>query len=248
MDPHAALRTLLRHKWVALPFVVLTVALFAGALFFGPRVYQATSSYAMITPAVPGTVGVPGLPESTAIADNPYLRSADPTLVLQVGKTRLASDEVTGMLRSENLSTDFVVASGPATSTQILTVTAEAADPAVAVRTAQRLGEILDQQIRQVQLVNGASDTSLITVQTINRASTATEKVSGRLRTSAVAGLGGVVLLIAAISVARALDPTDRAGRPRRGPASVHESPRAREATVTGRATPGRIVPARPSR
>jgi hypothetical protein len=206
MDPMSVLRILWRHKLVALPFVVLTIALFTGALFFGPRAYQATASYAMITPSLPSAIEIESSPALGAATDNPYLRSADPTLVLQVGKTRLSSEESVRTLQSEGLSTDFVVGSGLSTSAQILTITANAESPEVAVRSAQRLGEILDDQIRQVQLVNGASERYLITVQTINEATGAAERVSSRLRNAAVAGIGGVVLLIAAVATARVLD------------------------------------------
>ncbi|MGB3771530.1 MAG: hypothetical protein WBA00_10325 [Rhodococcus sp. (in: high G+C Gram-positive bacteria)] len=206
----AVVRILWRHKLVALPFVILTAALFLGALLFGPRAYQATSSFAMITPSLPSPLEIEQNPELASATDNPYLRSSDPTLVLQVGKTRLSSDEAITSLQSDGLSTDFTVGQGLSTSAQILSVTSNAADPDVAVASVRRLGEILDEQIRDVQMVNGASQRYLITVQPINEATGATERISSRLRNAAVAGIGGLVLLIAAVAVARSVDESRR--------------------------------------
>lgn len=240
MDPMTVVRIVWRHKYIALPFAVLAGALVVGALFFGPRAYQASSSYAMITPSLPSDLAIDADPELGARADNPYLRSTDPTLVLEVGRTRLSSEDVGSILENEGLSTEFTVGQGLATTAQILTITASAPDPAVAVATAARLGELLSVQVRDAQSVNGASPEFMITIQPINIPTGAVERVSSRLRNAAVAGIGGIVLLVGAISVARALD--DRRRTPSKPPVEPSTRTRPDDGTTSTldlrRATP----------
>ncbi|GGF90421.1 hypothetical protein GCM10007304_00380 [Rhodococcoides trifolii] len=212
MDPMAVLRVLWRHKMIAAPFVVLTFVAFVVALFFGPRSYEASSTYAMITPQVPSPQEVEANPDLAFESDNPYLRSADPTLALQAARTRLQSAEVTESLQAAGLSTDFTVGTGLATSAQILTITASSATAEVAVATAVQLGKDLQEQIREVQVVAGGSERFLISVQAIDTPTSASERISSRLRNAVVVGMGSLVLLFGAVSLA---DFVDRRRNPR---------------------------------
>lgn len=224
MDPMAVVRVVWRHKFIALPFAVIAVGLFVGALLFGPRAYQASASYAMITPSLPGPLEVDANPALAEKINNPYLRSSDPTLVLEVGKTRLSSEQVADTLVDEGLSTEYTVGQGLNTSSQILVITAGAATPDVAVATAGRLGELLQQQILEAQIASGASPEYVVSIQPINVPTGAVERVSSRLRNAAVAGIGGLVLFVGALSLARAID-RRRNGDTER-PASLQDAPR----------------------
>ncbi|MBY6436597.1 chain-length determining protein [Rhodococcus kroppenstedtii] len=243
MDPMTVVRVLWHHKWVALPFALTAIALSVGALFFGPRTYQATSTFAMITPALPSPTAIQADPRLAALTDNPYLRSTDPTLALEAARTRLSSGDAATTLTDEGLSTQFAVGQGTAASSQILAITADAADPDVAVATAIRLGELLDREIRDVQTVNGASEEFTITVQPLTVPTGATEKVSSRLRTAAVAGIGGLVLLVCAVSIARGVE-AHRAARV----STTAPTPDGATATADHRPEPTRARVGGPSR
>ena len=104
-------QTLWRHKWVALPVVVLTIAACVYVMFFAQRTYQANMTYALITPKVPTAIELENSPELAKInGDNPYLRSSDNTLLSQVLITKLGAEETVEDLQERGLGTEYTVA------------------------------------------------------------------------------------------------------------------------------------------
>ena len=111
MDPISVIKTLWRHKWVAMPVVVLTIAACVYVMFFAQRSYQASMTYALITPKVPTAMELETSPQLAKVnGDNPYLRSPDNTLLSQVLITKLGAHETAEALQEQGLGTEYTVA------------------------------------------------------------------------------------------------------------------------------------------
>lgn len=207
MDPFFVLKTLWSHKLVAVPMVIFILVGSGYAFFFGPRSYESSSAYVLLSPGMPTEGELLANPTLVEQADNPYLRSVDPSLAAQVVIARLGSQEVAQQLQDEGLSVDYAVL--PASefgSGQIIRISASASNPELAVATTSRLGEMLADELESIQVVKGADQRFLMTPQPINLPGAAVERMSSRLRTVAMVGIGGIVLLFGAISLARAIE------------------------------------------
>ena len=99
MDPISVLKTLWRHKWAALPVALLTIIACVYVMFFAQRTYEATMTYALLSPKTPTEAELRAQPELAAInGDNPYLRSGDRALLAQVLITKLGAQETAEQL------------------------------------------------------------------------------------------------------------------------------------------------------
>lgn len=208
MDPISVLKTLWRHKWVALPMVLLTCAACAYVMFFAQRTYQATMTYALITPKTPTTQELQASPKLAALnADNPYLRSPDRTLLAQVIITKLGSQDVAEQLQRQGLGTEYTVAqSSSSTSGMLLQLAASGTSPAQAVETAVALGQRLTSTLHDVQTINGADELYLFSALPVDGPGQAKEMFSSRLRTLIIVAVGGALLVFGAVSVARSVE------------------------------------------
>lgn len=207
MNPISVLKTLWTYKMVALPLVALIGAMCVYALLFGPRSYESSASYVLITPGMPSESQMERDPSLADKADNPYLRAVDPSLAAQVVVARLGATDIGDGLASSGLSADYAVL--PASefgSGQIIRVSASAGSPEQAVATVTRLGELLVSELQSIQVVNGGDPSYYLTAQAITQPGPAVERLSSRLRTVAMIGIAGVVLLFGAISLTRAVD------------------------------------------
>lgn len=224
MDPFYIVKTLWSHKLIAIPLVMLVIAASGYAFFFGPRSYESSSAYVLLTPGLPTEGEILTNPSLAGKSDNPYLRSVDPSLAAQVVTARLGSQEVAQKLQDEGLSTEYAVL--PASefgSGQILRVSASANEPEKAVATTIRLGELLSEELRSIQDIKGADDRYMMTAQAINPPGVPIERMSSRLRSVIMVGIGGVVLVFGAISLVQAMESRRAAGRG--GAESIGDSP-----------------------
>ena len=234
MDPISVLKTLWRHKWVAMPVVVLTIAACVYVMFFAQRTYQANMTYALITPKVPTAVELENSPQLAKInGDNPYLRSSDNTLLSQVLITKLGAEETVEDLQERGLGTEYTVAQASTFgSGMLLKVSASGTSPKQAVDTAVALGNRLTATLRDVQTINGADETYLFSALPVDGPGQAEEMFSSRLRTLIIVAVGGMVLVFGAVSIARSLEmagvgrratekPARRAGSPAADPSGA---------------------------
>ncbi|MFC8302332.1 chain-length determining protein [Specibacter sp. NPDC057265] len=208
MDPLSVVKTLWRHKFILIPVLLVTVVAAAYLFAFGPRSYQATATFALVNPMVPSEREIL---EDPALGDlnsnNPYLRSSDNTLIAQVLTTRLSSQEVAKSLLMQGLNTEYTVERAGSFGTGLLVqTTATGSSPEQAMDTVKVLGEYLVQELEAMQEVNGADQRYLFTALAVTSGDQAVEQFSSRLRSVIMVGAGGVVLLFAAVSGARALD------------------------------------------
>jgi hypothetical protein len=207
MDPLSVLRMLWQHRLLALPVVALTIAGVVYVLFLGPRLYQSSATYVLVNPQVPTAEQ---LDRSARLArlnsNNPYLRSPDPSLIVQVMAAKLSAGATARTLQDAGLGPDYTVAQSAGNSQMlVVTGTGETAEKSIAT-TGWLTGE-LERELRTVQKVNGAADLYLFTALPVDVEATAVEKVSSRLRSVILVGVGGAVLLFSVVSLAAAWSP-----------------------------------------
>lgn len=232
MTPFSVLKMLWHHKISMV--AVLLVTLLAGSYvyFFAPRNYSASTVYVLVTPKVPSSEQLAKDPALAALnSDNPYLRSADSSLITQVMATKLGSADTAEALATAGLSREYTV-SLPSTSGvgQLIRIEASGESPEQAISGAETLGARLTAELRSAQKVNGADDQYLFTALQIDPPNKATEQFSSRLRSLIVVLIGGVILLFGAVSIARMVETTRVARRRSSARAGSVEKNRVRKA------------------
>ena len=206
MDPLLILKVLWRHKWVALPVFVLTAVACMYALFLGPRTYEAHQTYALAQPKLPTAMELEQNPSLSKLnQDNPYLRATDPSLLSQVVIARMSAVEIVEELKSEELSVEYQVEPVNSLTSGLVRIVVSAADPQTAIDTVEKLDGFFTSILEEVQKVNDADDMFLVQAMTVDSPYPATEVVSSRIRTVIMTGIGGLVLLFAAVSIAQSI-------------------------------------------
>ncbi|MEQ4565692.1 chain-length determining protein [Paenarthrobacter sp. CAP02] len=205
MDPVAVIRTLWHHKLIVLPVLLVTALAALYVYTLAPRSYEAKATYAIVNPKIPTAAELEKNPQlSNLNSDNPYLRSADSSLIAQVVGTRLSDDATGDALLRDGLSTDFTVQRPPASFLIEISAVSSSKDKAVA--TVKALGARLESDLSAIQTVNGADARYLYTSLMIAAPDNATEQFSSRLRSLIVVLVAGVVLTFGAVSIARGLE------------------------------------------
>ncbi|MBU5424218.1 hypothetical protein KQI48_16225 [Cellulomonas hominis] len=214
MDPTDVVRALWQQRRYVLPAVLLVLVAVAYVYQFAPRTYESTATYALVNPAVPTPEELEADPELAALdADNPYLRSSDTNLIADALIARLGASSTVERLEAQGIGSDYGVGPGVGGNGFVVDVTGVGPSPEAAVATTAGVGAILETELRDLQKVNGADDRYLFTPLLLTGPDGATEQFSSRLRAVIVVGLGGGVLVFAAVSLGRW---RDRAGARRR--------------------------------
>jgi hypothetical protein len=207
MDPLAVFRTIWQHRIVAIPIAVLTALAAIYVFQFAPRSYESSSTFAMINPDIPSELDVIKHPELDNLnTKNPYLRSSDPSLIVQVLLTRLNDESTADKLVEQGLSDQYSVGRGVGGVNGFLVdITGEGETPEKSIATTQALGQLLQEYLHDAQKVNGADDIYLFSSIVVNTPDKATEQFSSRLRALIVVFLCGVVMMFGAVSIARSV-------------------------------------------
>lgn len=213
MDPLAVIKALWHHKLVVLPVLILTAFAAVYVYSFAPRSYEARATYAIVNPKLPSASDLERDPQLLDLnSDNPYLRSSDSSLIAQVVATRLKDDSTGDALLRQSLSTDYSVERPP--NSFLIDVSAVSENKETATATVRALGTRMEEDLRQIQVVNGAADRFLFTSLMVTSPDNATELFSSRLRSLIVVVVGGLVLTFGAVSAARALETARNKSRP----------------------------------
>lgn len=215
MDPLTVLATVWRHKWVALPVIVLTCVACVYVYLFAPRTYEASVSYALAAPDTPTAME---LEQDSALAelnsDNPYLRSNDSSLLAQVVITKLTDPAYVDQLKEAGFGTNYKIAPVASLGMGLVTVSASSDVETEAVATAKLVGDQFTSTLNSVQKINGADDRYLYTTILVRGPGPAKELFSNRLRSLIMVGIAGSVLLFGAVSVARSVKIRRQGRRP----------------------------------
>ncbi|ABM07255.1 MULTISPECIES: hypothetical protein [Micrococcaceae] len=205
MDPIAVLKTLWHHKVFVLPVLFLTAFAAVYMYSYAPRSYEALTTYAIVNPKIPSSQEIEKDPAlGTLNTDNPYLRSADSSLITQVITTRLNDASTSEALDKAGLATDYKVERPSAAFLVEISAVSDSED--IALDTVRALGTRLEQELQTIQTVNGASDRYLFTSLVVAVPDKATEQFSSRLRSLIVVVVAGLVLTLGAVSVARSVE------------------------------------------
>jgi hypothetical protein len=224
MDPMAVIRAMWRHKAFVLPVLLLTIIAAAYVYQFGPRYYEAGTSYAIVNPRLPSDREIL-LDASLANlnGDNPFLRSSDQALISEVLIARLSSSPIADGLEAKGLSTDYSVSKGINGNGFVVSITGSGDSEELATGTAAALGDQLQSNLRDIQKVNDADDRFLFTALTVTPLGKATEQFSSRLRSVIMVVLGGSIMMFAAVSAARSATSMRRNGRRKKKAATPGE-------------------------
>lgn len=240
MDPLTVLATVWRHKWVALPVIVLTCVACVYVYLFAPRTYEASVSYALAAPDTPTAME---LEQDSALAklnsDNPYLRSNDSSLLAQVVITKLTDPAYVDQLKEAGFGTDYKIA--PVAGMGLVTISASSDVETEAVATAKLVGDQFTSTLNSVQKINGADDRYLYSTILVRGPGPAKELFSNRLRSLIMVGIAGSVLLFGAISVARSVT-IRRQGRRSDNPPGDTAASEPGAAPASGKPDPGRTL------
>jgi len=207
MDPIAVLKTLWHHRFISLPILILTIAAAVYVFQFAPRSYESSTTYALINPDIPTQKEIENNPALEQLnKKNPYLRSSDPSLIVQVLLTRLNDSSTADRLKEQGLSSDYTVSRGVGGVNGFLVdITGTAETPEASFAITRALGEMLEKDLYSAQKINGADDTYLFTSIVVASPDSATEQFSSRLRSVIAIFLAGVVLMFGSVSIARSV-------------------------------------------
>jgi hypothetical protein len=210
MDPLSMIKVLWKHRWLALPAVMLVFMMAGYVLFFGPRTYECSATYVLVNPNTPSEGEIqrdPRLAKRLAKLnrDNPYLRAMESGLIVKVLVAKMSGQSTQISMEAAGLSTDYTVAQS-AESPSTVVISAAANTPERALATRHWLLDDLALQLHDLQKVNGADDLYLFTALPVDVTREPVEKVSSRLRSLIVALAAGAILVMGVVSVAAALD------------------------------------------
>ncbi|WP_226760181.1 hypothetical protein [Arthrobacter sp. SO3] len=194
---------------------LLTIFACVYVMFFAQRTYEATMTYALLSPKLPTEAELQAKPELSAVnGDNPYLRSGDRALLAQVLITKLGAQETAQQLKSQGLGGEYTVGQSLSSgSGMLLQLSASGNSPGQAVDTAMELGRRLNATLHQVQIINGADDSYLYSALAIDGPGQGSEIFTSRLRTLIIVVVAGALLVFVSVSVARSVE-LARARRP----------------------------------
>jgi hypothetical protein len=161
----------------------------------------------MINPDIPTQLDVLKNPQLGDLnPKNPYLRSSDPSLIVQVMLTKMNDSATADLLASQDLSDEYTVSRGVGGINGFLVdITGEGETPEKSITTTQALGNLLQKYLHDAQKINGADDAYLFSSIVVATPDKATEQFSSRLRALIAVFLGGVVMMFGAVSVARSM-------------------------------------------
>jgi hypothetical protein len=209
MDLLAIARKVWRYKLVTLPVVLLTLV---GAFYViagKEPVYEASSSYLLISPPAPPTAeDIARDPALGRInADNPYTRFEDAGIMIEVLASRLSSMSARRALLKAGAEPGYKIA--PAAtfgySSPIMKITAQGPSPDVAVASARVVGNALTGELARMQRAKGVDSQYRINAQQVDAPEGAQLRASGQLRMLVAVLVLGAVLLFVAVSAADAL-------------------------------------------
>jgi len=208
MDPVAVFRTIWQQRRIAIPIVLLTAVAALYVFAFAPRTYESSATYAIVNPDIPTGADIAKNPQLGNLnTKNPYLRSSDPSLIVQVMLTQLNDTSTADLLVSKGLSRDYTASRGVGGINGFLVdITGTGTTPEESISTTKALGKLMQTYLYDAQKVNGADDAYLFSSIVVATPDKASEQFSSRLRSLIVVLLCGAVLLFGTISVTRSVD------------------------------------------
>lgn len=215
MDLLALFATLRRHKLIVLVVMLLTLGADAYIAFGIPPEYESKAQYVLINPPPPPTdAQIERDPKLAALnTNNPFLRLPNPSVVVDVVAQRVSGDDVRRSLVEQGADEEYLVTPTNAIGAgTVLDITGTGHSAEQATRTLTLVAARMNDELREMQKVDGADDRYLIQALPINPPTDPVRKVTSTMRSLIGVTGAGVVLLFALLSIAEAMGP--RRARP----------------------------------
>ena len=111
MDPLSLMKVLWKHRWLALPAVMLVLMMAGYVLFFGPRIYESSATYVVVNPNTPSDREMQRDKRLAKLnSDNPYIRATESGLIVKVLVAKMSAQSTQLDMEAAGLSTDYTVA------------------------------------------------------------------------------------------------------------------------------------------
>jgi hypothetical protein len=148
-------RKIWRHKLIAIPVILLTLAGAGYVITVKQALYEASSTYLMISPPAAPTAGqIARHPELAKVkADNPDTHFADQSVVIDVLKARMSTESVRGILAKAGADPRYTLRSATefGASARMFQVKALASTPEGAMLSAEVVGHALVGELDRMQ-------------------------------------------------------------------------------------------------
>jgi hypothetical protein len=171
---------------ITVPVILLTLAGAAYVITVKQALYEASSSYLVISPpAAPTAEQIARDPELAKVkADNPYTRLADQSVVIEVLKARMSTESARKMLVKDGADPRFTLRSATelGASARMFQVQALASTPEGAVRSAEVVGHAVVGELDRMQKANDVDRAYRIKAIQVAAPDGARRKASGPLR------------------------------------------------------------------
>jgi hypothetical protein len=236
VDLLSIIRKLWRYKFLTLPVIVLTLFGAAYVVAVQKPVYEAHTSFALLSPPPPPNAEqIAADPSLGRIkTDNPYTRFGEQTVIIGVLASNMSGDRARRALVRAGADPRYVVA--PSTefgfSSPVVQITTMSWTPQEAIKSATLVDKAVTAELDRMQAAHGTDKRYRIKALRVESADGARLQASGKLRMLVGVFVMGGVLLFIVISVADAFATLRQ--EQRRGPAPLPADP----FSANGHATP----------
>jgi hypothetical protein len=185
MDLRLIARKIWRHKLITVPVILLMLAGAAYVIAVKQALYEASSTYLMISPpAAPTVEEIARNPELGKVkADNPYARFADQSVVINVLKRTMSSESVRKMLLKAGADPRYTLSAIEfGASVPIIQVKALASTPEAAMRSAKVVGHAVVDELDRMQKAHDVDRAYRIKAIQVQAPDGARRKASNPLR------------------------------------------------------------------
>ena len=191
MDFWKTIGVLLRRWYVSVPVFAVALALGGGVFFKTPTQYEATGTMVLTAPTAGASVAID--PSKATGPGNPLLDfEGSLTITTQLLIQSLSSPAVQQQIATEG-GASFQAGDGN-TGGPFVVILADAKSPAQAELTVNLALKYAQNELDARQKNLNAPPTTFIGTQSVVSPTTATTKISGKLKTGGIALVGGLVL------------------------------------------------------
>lgn len=209
MDVLGIVRALKRHWRWTVPIAVLVIVVAGYVYVSTPTSYEATASYVLFPPpAAPTPDEIKENPLLGFVkAENPYTRM-DQAVVAELVAKRVTNETNRKHLVAEGADPGYDVVTGGlyGISSPTADMQGTGATPEEAIATARLVGKDFTENLHGLQQAQGTDDAYMVRAVEVDPPTSASQKVSSRLRSMlAVLALGAVVLFVV-VSIGEAFE------------------------------------------
>jgi hypothetical protein len=217
MDLLLIVNRIWRHKFITVPLILLTLASAAYVATIKKPVYKVSASYLLVNPpSAPTAQQIAADPKLAHVrADNPYTRFNNQPVMIDVLSRTVSTPTARHKLVTEGADPRYAVESATTFgfATPVLQITAAAASPEVAIRSATVVSRAALSELDRIQEKAHVDPPYRITAQQLEPPTWPLPQASGQVRSLVAVLAMGVIVLFSAISVADAIVAIRRRGQ-----------------------------------